>query len=241
MTRFCYILLPFCLAVMVTLSACERDNIIIGSVVEGIQVTGVGSAFGDPDVAVLDLGVAAEEKNIEEAHGMAAFAMQQVLDSLKNNGIAESDIQTYQFSIRPVYSYQNNQRVLQGYEVSNVVAAKVRDIDKTGKVVDDAVTAGGKWIRVNSIGFAIDDPEGLLEQARVEAMKDARAKAQTLAELGEVVLGKPVSISETGGASPIYRYDATSVPKQEGGATPIQPGELEITVTVMVVYEIESE
>ncbi|MFC1714349.1 SIMPL domain-containing protein [Candidatus Poribacteria bacterium] len=238
MTIFRYILLIFCLTLVITLVACERDHMTIGSVVEGIQVTGTGSAFGDPDVAVLDLGIRAEEKSIEEAHGMASFAMQQVLDSLKNNGIAESDIQTRQFSIRPVYNFQNNQRVLQGYEVSNIVAAKVRDIDNTGKIIDEAVTAGSKWITVNSIGFAIDDPEALVEQARVEAMKNAKAKAQTLAELGEVTLGKPVSISEVADGSPIY-YDAGSVPAREGDATPIQPGELEITVTVVVVYDIE--
>ena len=238
MSRSRYISLTFCLALAATLVACERDHAIIGSVVEGIQVTGTGSVFGDPDIAVLNLGIVAEEKNIEEARGMAAFAMQQVLDSLKNSGIAETDIQTYQFSIRPVYDYEDNQRVLRGYEVSNIVAAKVRDIDKTGEVVDDALTAGGKWTVVDSIGFAIDDPAGLLEQARVEAMKDAKAKAQKLAELGEVTLGEPVSISEVPESSPSY-YDAGSVPTRESGATPIQPGELEINVTVMVVYDIE--
>ncbi len=237
MTIFRYILLIFCLTLVITLVACERDHITIGSVVEGIQVTGTGSVFGNPDVAVLNLGVVAQEKSVEEAHGMASFAMQQVLDSLKNNGVAESDIQTYQFSIRPVYNYQNNQRVLQGYEVSNIVAAKLRDIDKTGKVIDEVVIAGSKWIQINSIGFAIDQPEGLLEQARAEAMKDAKTKAQTLAELGEVKLGKAVSISEAAGGSPIY-YDSGSVPSREG-STPIQPGELEIKVTVIVVYEIE--
>lgn len=239
MIRFRYILLPFCLAMMLTFIACERDLMVIGSQVEGIQVTGSGSAFGDPDIAVLSLGITAQENNIDTAQESAAFAMQQVLESLENNGIAERDIQTQRFSIRPVYSFKNGQRELQGYEVSNMVAIKVRDMDKTGKVIDDAVTAGGKWVVVNSVSFAIDKPKSLLEQARAEAMKDAKAKAQTLAGLGDVVLGKPVSISENVGNPPAYRYDENSVVTKNGSATPIRPGELEIVVTVTVIYDIE--
>lgn len=239
MIRFRYIVLPFCLAMALTLVACERDLMIIGSQVEGIQVTGSGSAFGDPDIAVLSLGITAQENNIDTAQESAAFAMQQVLESLENNGIAQRDIQTQQFSIRPVYSFRDNQRELLGYQVSNMVAVKVRDMDKTGKVIDDAVTAGGKWMIVNSVSFAIDKPKNLLEQARAAAMKDAKTKAQALAGLGDVVLGKPVSISENVGNPPVYRYDESAVITKDGSATPIRPGELEIVVTVTVVYDIE--
>jgi uncharacterized protein YggE len=238
MVKFRYILLLLCLVLATMFTACERDTVVVGSVVEGVQVTGTGSASGDPDVVVLSMGVVAQEKNLEEAHAAAAFAMQQVLDSLKISGVAENDIQTTQFSIRPVYNYVNSQRILQGYEVSNIVSVKVRDMDKTSPVIDNAVTAGGKWIQVNSISFTIDDPEELQTQAREEAMKDARAKAQTLAALGGVTLGAPVSISETAGSGPIYRYGMDSV-VSEDVATPIEPGEVEITVTVTVVYNIE--
>jgi len=239
MIRFRYIVLMFCLAMMLTLVACERDLMIIGSLVEGIQVTGTGSAFGDPDIAVLSLGITAQEATIEAAQEAAAFAMQQVLESLESNGVAQHDIQTQQFSIRPVYTYKSNLRELQGYQVSNIVAIKARDIDETGKIIDDAVTAGGKWMIVNSVSFAIDEPESLLEQARAAAMKDAKAKAQALAGLGDVVLGKPVSISENVGNPPAYRYDESSVATKDGSATPIRPGELEIIVNVTVVYDIE--
>ena len=237
LTRYTYPLL--CLALVVALAACEAGIINTDPTAEGVQVTGVGSVYGDPDIAVLSLGVAAEEPTVAEANEAAAYAMQQVLDSLKTNGIAESDIQTRHFSIRPVYSYTNNQQVLRGYEVSNTVSAKVRDIDNTGKIIDDVVTAGGKWTRVNSIGFAIDDPSGLEEQARVEAMKDAKSKAQTLAELGGVELGKPLSISESaGGVTPVYRYE-DAVSPGGGASTPIEPGELEVTISVVVIYDIE--
>jgi len=237
MTEIRYVLLLLCLVLAAGIVACDRDNITLATSVEGVQVTGTGSVSGDPDVAVLDLGVVAEESNVDEARESAAYAMERVLDSLKINGVAEKDIQTRQFSIRPVYNYSDGQRVLRGYEVSNTVSAKVRDIDNTGKIIDDAVTAGGKWINVNSINFAIDDPKALQEQARAEAMADAKAKAQSLADLGGVVLGKPVSISESIGGSPIYRYDMGA--SNVGSATPIEPGELEISVTVVVIYNIE--
>ena len=238
MIRSRYILLSFCLALAVTLIACEKDTIIVGPTAEGIQVTGTGSAFGSPDIAILSLGVVAEEKTVDKAQDSAASAMQQVIDSLETNGVAESDIQTSQFNIRPVYDYNDSQRTLRGYEVSNIVTVKVRAMDDTGQIIDDVVTAGGKWTQINSIRFDIDDPKDLKEQAREAAMTDARARAETLAELGGVTLGKPVSISESMGNGPIYRYES-GLTASADAATPIEPGELEITVTVSVIYEIE--
>lgn len=235
-----YILLLFCLILAASLIACYGNEITVGAATEGIQVTGTGSVFGEPDIAILNLGIVAEASTVDEARDTAAYSMEQVLDSMKTNGVIESDIQTNQFNIRPIYDYTTNKRTLRGYEVSNIVSAKIRDIDKSGKIIDDTVTAGSKWIRVNSIRFAIDDQSDLLEQARIAAMKDAKAKAQILAEQGGVTLGKPFSISESsGGSPPIYKADDAV----GGGAgfveTSIEPGELEISISIVVIYDIE--
>jgi uncharacterized protein YggE len=116
-----------------------------------------------------------------------------------------------------------------------MVAIKVRNLDKVGEAIDGAAAAGGDIIQVQSIRFTIDDPTELQAQARIKAMQDAQAKAQTLAQEGGVRLGKPVSISEViGFSTPI------SFGKSEGSSTtPIEAGELEVAVTVTVIYSIK--
>ena len=178
-----------------------------------------------------------EGDSVREAREEASAAMQSVIDSLKDNGVAEEDIKTQHFSIQPRYDYIDNRQVLRGYQVTNLVSAKARDIETVGEVIDDAATAGGDLVRVQSITFTIDDPKELQEQARVEAMKDAHAKAQTLAELGDVGLGDPISISE--GSTANYRKYASFDEERSASSTPIEPGQLEITITVSVIYEIE--
>jgi len=210
MSKFFGILLLLSLPLVVTIVACDSDTITVEppmQIVQGIQVTGNGSAFGNPDVAILNLGISAEKPEVREAREEAATAMQKVLDSLKDNGVAEKDIQTQHFSIQPQYDYIDNRQVLRGYLVTNIVSTKVRDIETIGEVIDDAVDAGGDLIRVQSIIFTIDDPKELQNLARVEAMKDANAKAQTLAEQGGVKVGKPISISETLGVSTRSPFD----------------------------------
>jgi len=236
-SRFIVPLLLFGLLMAITIVACDGDTITIepSQMVQGIQVTGSGSAFGNPDVAILSLGVSVERTSVEEARDEAATAMQRVIDSLKENGVAEKDIHTQRFSIQPRYNYIDGKQVLRGYEVTNTVATKVRNIDTAGEVIDDATTAGGDLIRVQSITFSIDDPKELRNQARVEAMKDAHDKAETLAEQGGVELGKPISISEVAGYSSVPSFDK----ERASSDTPIEPGQLEITITVTVVYEIK--
>lgn len=234
-----WMLLLLSLPLVMSFIGCEGDTITVtqpSEVIEGIQVTGSGSAFGEPDVAVLSLGVSTERDSVEKARAEAADAMQKVLDSLKNNGVSEKDIQTQHFSIQPQYDYIDGQRILRGYRVTNMVSAKIRNLEQVGEVIDDAA-AGGDIVQVQSIQFTIDDPTALQAQARVEAMKDAKAKAETLAKESGVTLGKPTFISEaTGSYAPTYRFDEKASAE---GITPIETGELEIAVTVTVIYEIE--
>lgn len=238
-SRDLWMLLVLSLPFVITFVGCEGDTITLTPETnEGIQVSGTGSAFGEPDVAVLSLGVSTEKKSVAEAREDAADAMQKVLDTLKGNGVSEKDLQTKQYSIQPQYDYVDGQRILRGYRVTNTVSAKIRTLDKIGNIIDDAAEAGGNAVQVQSIGFTIDDPTELQAQARVEAMKNAQDKAETLAEEGGVTLGKPISISEsTGYYAPNYSFDD----RESAGAvkTPIETGELEIAVTVSVLYEID--
>lgn len=226
------------------LVGCESEETTMlapGAQAEGISVSGSGSAFGAPDVAVLQMGVSVLKPSVKEARQQAASAMQDVVDSMKDNGIEEKDIQTTRFSVHAEYDYENGRQELRGFRVTNIVTAKLRDIDKTGDVLDGVIEAGGDLVEVQSVNFTIDDPDELREEARREAVDDARQKAETLAELAGVKMGKPLSISETGGPAPtLYRgvAELEAVPAPEA-PTPIEVGELEVSIDVQIVYAIE--
>lgn len=208
-----------------------------------IHVNGSGSVTGEPDIATLNLGVSVEKETVAEAREDAASAMTALIETLKANAIDDNDINTENFSIYPQYNYIEGIRVLRGYRVNNTVRAKVRDLDTLSDVIDDAAEAGGDYIVLNSIQFLIEDTTDHQHQARTLAVKDAEAKAQTLADAGGVTLGKPITISEnTYYESPPIAYAVAEAAFDSDSArssTPIVPGELTITVNVSLVYEIE--
>jgi uncharacterized protein YggE len=206
-----------------------------------VRVTGTGRVAGPPDVVVLSIGVSVERDSVKQARTEAAEAMAGVIESLKGNGLLDPDIQTQHFSIHQRFDYSKGKREFRGYNVTNTVSAKIRDLDTVGNVIDDAAEAGGDLVEINSIQFTIDDTTTLKMQARVAAMQDAQAKAQTLATEGGVTLGKPISISESGDfyAPRPIGFDLAFAEEAAAVDTPIQSGQLRITVTVNVTYEIE--
>ena len=208
---------------------------------EGIWVTGQGEVTVIPDVATLRLGVVAQEASVAEAQAKAAAAMDNVITALKDGGVAKKDIQTQFFNIQKVtrWDKEREQEIVIGYRVSNMVLAKIRDVEKAGAIIDAAAAAGGDLTRIDSISFSVDDPSEYYEEAREKAMKDARARAGQLANLGGVKLGKPTYISE--GISypiprPVYERAPAAAPAQV--ETPISAGEMKISLNVQVVYAI---
>lgn len=208
---------------------------------DGISVSGSGTATGEPDVAVLTLGVEAEAPSVGEARTQAAESMDAMLAALREGGLAEEDIQTTRFSVFPQYDFVEGRQELRGFAVNNTVTAKIRTIDTTGEIIDAAVTAGGDLARIDQLQFTIDDPTALEDEARREAMADARARAETLAEEAGVDLGDPRAINESGGALPrvFEGAIAADIAFQEDADTPISIGELEVRVNVQVVYGLE--
>jgi uncharacterized protein YggE len=204
---------------------------------QGIWVSGEGKVTVVPDIATLSLGISAQAASVAEAQSQAAEAMNGVMSALADNGVAKKDIQTQYFSIDQVTRWddKNQQEVVIGYRVTNTVTAKIRETDKAGAIIDAVAAAGGDLTRINSIGFSVDDPTPYYEEAREKAMADAKAKGKQLAELAGVKLGKPTYISE-GTISPVY---PRAVPYEAAAPTPISPGELELTLTVQVAYDID--
>lgn len=208
----------------------------------GITVAGEGKVTGEPDLAVISLGVNTLAPTVAEARDRAAQTLQAMVDSAKANGIDEKDLQTNQLSIGPEYDYRNNEPVLRGFRITNTLTVKIRDIDNTSKVLDDAVVAGGDLTQVQGISFTIDDPTTLQATARDRAVADARTKAEALASAGGVKVGRPIQISESSYQPIPYAADAALAERSAAGAvpsTPIEAGELDVLVTVSVTFEIE--
>lgn len=225
---------------MLTLG-CSSDTTVMtdNSEKPGISVSGEGSVYGQPDVAVATLGVQATAATVADARSQASDKMNAMLSALKDGGVAEQDIQTTQFSVDPQYDFSNNRQTITGFMVNNIVSVKIHNIDKTGELIDAAVTAGGDQARVQGLQFTIDDPSSLQDEARKKAMTDAKRRADTLAQAAGVQLGAPRSISEGGGPTPIVLAGQALDRFAGAPRTPIETGQLQVTIDVSVVYELK--
>jgi len=206
---------------------------------EGIWVNGHGEVNAAPDIAILQLGISAQEASVAEAQAEAATSMDKIMTALKNEGVADKDIQTQYFSIQQItrWDQDKQEEIVIGYRVSNAVVAKIREIDKTGSIIDSVVEAGGDFTRIDGISFSIDDPSEYRIEARDKAMVDAKDKAEQLAKSSGVTLGKPTYISESI-SYPVYAQPPGVAEEAVATTTPISPGEMMVTLDVQVVYAI---
>ena len=221
-------------------------GIVISQQNTGIWVTGEGKVTVVPDIAILTLGVEAQMATVEEAQGRATQAMEAMMKELEQLGVADKDIKTQRYSIYPVTRWDKDkeQEVVLGYRVTNTVTVKVREVDDTATIIAAVTRAGGDSIRINGVSFSVDKPEQYQEQAREMAIADAAAKAEQLADLAGVRLGKATYISESGGSVPIIRQylkaaEGMPVPAPAPAPPPISPGETDIQLNVQIVYAIK--
>jgi len=215
------------------------------------QVTGEGKVIAVPDVAELSFGVITEggkdlgllqKENSEKANSIIAF--------LKEQGIDEKDIKTTSYNISPRYQYFSCQPILReqelkpcpppeivGYTLNQSISVKIRDFNKLGEVLTGVVERGAN--NVSGPNFTIDDPTKFQNQAREEAIRKAKEKAEVIAKAGGFRLGKLLSLQEgVSFPSPIPMH-ALEVAKGGEVAPQIEPGSQEVTVTVTLTYEIK--
>ena len=160
-----------------------------------------------------------------------------MLDALAAHGIATEDIQTQEVALRRstrTVRRGKHRRRVSVYRASNSVSVTVRDISKTGTVIQAAVAAGAT--SVDGADFFISNADALYRQALALGYDDARAKANVLAQRSGVTLGQVVSIQETPQELPTSGFESFSAPAS--GATPIAPGTATITALVTVVFAI---
>ena len=210
----------------------------------GIWVTGEGEVTVVPDLAILSLGVEAQADTVAQAQSQASTAMNAIISELNTQGIESNDIQTQYFSIYPTRRWDpdTGKEELTGYQVTNMVTVKVRNVENTGTIIDAVAAAGGNYIRINSISFTVDDPVPYQEEARAKALADVQEKAQQIADNADLNLGTPTYINETSSYNP-YTMDmpyglAIPVPSIEAGSS-ISPGETTVTVIMQVAYGID--
>lgn len=205
-----------------------------------VSFSGQGKVLAKPDVAVINLSIVTQAPTSKAAQSDNSKKSNAVTDFLKKQNIDEKDIKTIGYNISPQYDWNNGINNLRGYQVSETLQVKVRDLDKTDDVLAGVVSAGANL--VNDVQLSVDKPEQLKEQARQEAIKDAQQKAEVLQKQLGIDLGHIVNFMEDGnGIPPIYyaknmMAEATGM---GGGGPAIAAGENEINVNVTITYQIK--
>ena len=233
-----------CSAGGVSAATTQPISVDISNQQTGIWVNGEGKITVTPDLATITLGVSSQTTTVAEAQSNAATAMDKVMKALADNGVGKVDIQTAYYNIQQVTRWDDKtqtQTVI-GYNVSNSVIVKLRDMTKVGETIDAVTAAGGDFTRINGINFSVEKPEKSYQQVRELAMQDARSKAEQIATLSGVTLGKPTYVSDNNN-SPIS-YAPTFAKSDSAGAgivptTAISAGEMDITLNVQVSYAIQ--
>lgn len=226
-----------------------------------LTITGTATSDVAPDVAMFSAGVTTQAANASEALAENSRKMDAVITALKRAGIADRDIQTSNLSINPVYSDPNRDAMMSarmtgqpyvppppeqqlqkiiGYSVTNNVSVRQRDLKNFGRVIDTLVSAGAN--QVNGPSFSLDNPEPLLDKARAQAVRNARQRAQLYADAAGLKIVRILSISEGGGyfqpRMEMRSYAMAGAPPPPPPPAPVQPGQLELTANVSVLYEL---
>lgn len=197
-----------------------------------VTVTGEATVAVAPDAAVIRIGVTSQDKTAREASEANAKQMTAVLAAIKDTGIADRDVQTSRLSLQPQYDPNKSGTArLTGFQATNQVTVRIRDIDKLPVFLDRAIAAGAN--EMSGIEFVISEQSKLLDRARDDAIADARRKAELYAQAAGSKLGPVVSITEEGSATPPRPIQA-----MRAGAVPIAPGEQTLRATVTVSYEL---
>lgn len=205
-----------------------------------LSVTGQGEALAAPDMAIVTIGVETDGKTAADALRANSTAMSATIDKLKSMDIEARDIQTAGINVNPRYNYENNRREPEviGFRASNSVRVRLRDLDKAGAVIDEAVSSGANSL--GGVSFTFADPDPLYEAARRDAVADAIARATLLADAAGVELGPILTIRDGRAATP--RNDTIVVRASRAEAdfsAPIEAGESSVRANVTLIYEIK--
>jgi uncharacterized protein len=204
-----------------------------------LELTARGETRVTPDIAIINAGVVTDAPDAATAMAQNAAKMDRVMAALKRAGVADKDIHTQSINLTPQYRYvENKPPVVTGYQATNQLNLRFRNIGKAGNILDVLVKEGINQIDGPTMG--LDKPEAALDAARVDALKTVRARADLYARAAGMTVKRIVAITETSDEAVQPKYGLMQARAQDaGGATQIAPGEQSINVTVNVVFELQ--
>jgi uncharacterized protein YggE len=231
-----------CLSVIAALVAAPAMAAEAPSVAPGdtlLTLTADGKSTRTPDIANFSAGITTVGATASAAMATNATAMTRVIDALKAAGVADRDVQTSNLSLNPVFD-NNSQRDgirprITGYQASNNVSVRARDVGATGRVIDTLVSAGAN--EVSGPNFDLDHPEAALDEARTAAVASARSRAVLYARAAGLKVLRILSISESGGYSPAQPM-LVMARRAMATATPVAAGEVAMSVNITVQFEL---
>ncbi|MBN2971200.1 SIMPL domain-containing protein [Roseomonas aeriglobus] len=201
-----------------------------------LDVTAVGKTSMTPDVATIRAGVVTQAATAEAALADNAQRVQRVLAALKSARVADRDIQTSTISLQPQYRYgENVPPVITGYQASNTVSVRFRDVARSGAILDALVKVGAN--QIDGPNLSIDKPEAAEDTARTDAIAKARARAEVYARAAGLRVDRILSITEGGGGyQPVAPMPVMAMRVEKAADTAIAPGEQDVTVTTTVRF-----
>lgn len=200
-----------------------------------LDISATGAVDRAPDMATIGAGVVTASSSASAAMGDNAKRMTATIAALKRAGVADRDIQTASLSLQPQYRYADNQPpVLTGYQASNRVSVRLRDLAGAGAVIDALIAAGAN--QIDGPNFGLDKPDAALDEARTQALARAKARAELYARAAGLRVSRIVTISESEGSPPVIHPMAMAAKRD---ATPIAAGEQTLSVTLSVTFELQ--
>jgi uncharacterized protein len=201
-----------------------------------LDVVAAGEVSRVPDLVRINAGVVTQAPTAVEAIRQNAARMEAVRSALRGAGIADRDIQTSTLNLNPNYRYAENQPPqLVGYQAVNQVNVRFRDIAKTGPILDALVAQGAN--QINGPMLTIDRPEAALDEARTQALANARERAELYARTLGMRVARVLAVSEAMGPIPLPRVEFARA--NQDAATQIEPGEQTLSVSLTVSFELE--
>lgn len=204
-----------------------------------LDISATGEVTRVPDIAIITAGVQTRAATAKAALQQAASRMARVRAALARAGVADRDIQTSNVSLNPDYLYEANKAPrLTGYNASNQLTVRFRDIASAGDILDALVAEGANSI--NGPTLTIDKPEGALDEARAKAIAAGRARADLYARAMGMRVARVVAVSETGGSYPVPPPVVMMRAERDSAAsTVIDPGESKLQVNVAMTFELQ--
>jgi uncharacterized protein YggE len=203
-----------------------------------LDISATGESHRTPDIATISAGVVSLAPTAARALGDNAARMAATIAALRKAGVEPRDIQTQSIRLAPQYRYDNGQPpALTGYQASNNVSVRFRDVRTAGPILDGLVAAGAN--QIDGPNFSVDHPDAALDEARVDAITKARARAALYAKAAGLHVGRIVHIAESSDGAPVMRPMMMRAKGAAPAATELAAGEETLAVTLQVTFELQ--